>query len=118
MYSEEQLNEVIAQSEVESNIILAKQELEKREKALKEKVKRCNEISNKADNYLKSKSISSVLDENNRCKPIFVNNMPKISEMKEGAEYIEKGTGSTVKIHKLKEDKDGAAKEKDNKENI
>ena len=118
MYSEEQLNEVIAQSEVELNIILAKQELKKREKALKEKVKRCNEISNKADNYLKSKSISSVLDENNKCKPIFVNNMPKISEMKEGAEYIEKGTGSTVKIHKLKEDKDGAAKEKDNKENI
>lgn len=118
MYSEEQLNEVIAQSEVESNIILAKQELEKREKALKEKAKRCNEISNKADNYLKSKSISSVLDENNRCKPIFVNNMPKISEMKEGVEYIEKGTGSTVKIHKLKEDKDGAAKEKDNKENV
>ena len=87
-------------------------------KELKEKVKRCNEISNKADNYLKSKSISSVLDENNRCKPIFVNNMPKISEMKEGVEYIEKGTGSTVKIPKLKEDKDGAAKEKDNKENI
>ena len=44
--------------------------------------------------------------------------MPKISEMKEGVEYIEKGTGSTVKIHKLKEDKDGAAKEKDNKENV
>ena len=118
MYSEEQLNEVIAQSEVESNIILAKQELEKREKALKEKVKRCNEISNKADKYFESKSISSVLDENNSCKPIFVNNIPKISEMKEGVEYIEKGTGSTVKIHKLKEDKDGAAKEKDNKENV
>ena len=57
-------------------------------------------------------------DENNSYKPIFVNNIPKISEMKEGVEYIEKGTGSTVKIHKLKEDKDGAAKEKDNKENI
>ena len=88
-------------SEVASNIIIAKQELEKREKALKEKVKRCNEISNKADNYLKRKSISSVLDENNSCKPIFVNNMPKISEMKEGVEYIEKGTGSTVKIQNL-----------------
>ena len=110
MYSEEQLNEVIAQSEVESNIIIAKQELEKREKALKEKVKRCNEISNKADNYLKRKSISSVLDENNSYKPIFVNNIPKISEMKEGVEYIEKGTGSTVKIHKLKEDKDATNK--------
>ena len=118
MYSEEQLNEVIAQSEVVSNIILAKQELEKREKVLKEKAKRCNEISNKADKYFESKSISSVLDENNSYKPIFVNNIPKISEMKEGVEYIEKGTGSTVKIHKLKEDKDGAAKEKDNKENI
>ena len=56
IYSEEQLNEVVAQSEAESNIILAKQELEKREKALKEKVKRCNEISNKADKYFESKS--------------------------------------------------------------
>ena len=110
IYSEEQLNEVVAQSEVESNIILAKQELEKREKALKEKVKRCNEISNKADKYFESKSISSVLDENNSCKPIFVNNIPKISEMKEGVEYIEKGTGSTVKIPKLKEDKDATNK--------
>lgn len=117
MYSEEQLNEVIEQSEVELNITLAKQELEKREKELKEKVKRYNEISNKANKYLEIKSMSSVLDDNG-CKPIFVNDTPKISEMEEGVEYIEKGTGSTVKIHKLKEDKDGAAKEKDNKENL
>lgn len=98
MYSEEQLNEVIAQSEVESNIILAKQELEKREKALKEKVKRCNEISNKADNYLKSKSISSVLDENNSCKPIFVNSTPKNSEMEEGAVDKLKENIKTIKL--------------------
>lgn len=98
MYSEEQLNEVIAQSEVELNIILAKQELKKREKALKEKVKRCNEISNKADNYLKSKSISSVLDENNSCKPIFVNSTPKNSEMEEGAVDKLKENIKTIKL--------------------
>lgn len=88
---------------MELNITLAKQELEKREKALKEKVKRCNEITKQADKYLERKPISSILDDvldDNGCKPIFVNNMQKNSD-------IEKGI-----------DEDGTAKEKDNKENI
>ena len=109
-YTDEQLNEVIEQSEVEANVNLAKQELEKRferKKKLQEQVNTWNEISKRAENYAKPVTQVSILDE-----------LPKISEMEEGVTYIEKGTGSSGKIHRAKKDNDGTTKEEDNKEDI
>ena len=109
-YTDEQLNEVIEQSEIETNVNLAKQELEKRierKKKLQEQVNTWNEISKRAENYAKPVTQVSILDE-----------LPKISEMEEGITYIEKGTGSSGKIHRIKKDNDGATKEEDNKEDI
>lgn len=109
-YTDEQLNEVIEQSEVETNVNLAKQELEKRlerKKKLQEQVNTWNEISKRAENYAKPVTQVSILDE-----------LPKISEMEEGVTYIEKGTGSSGKIHRVKKDNDGTTKEEDNKEDI
>ena len=109
-YTDEQLNEVIEQSEVEANVNLAKQELEKRferKKKLQEQVNTWNEISKRAENYAKPVTQVSILDE-----------LPKISEMEEGVTYIEKGTGSSGKIHRVKKDNDGTTKEEDNKEDI
>lgn len=109
-YTDEQLNEVIEQSEVETNVNLAKQELEKRverKKKLQEQVNTWNEISKRAEIYAKPVTQVSILDE-----------LPKISEMEDGVTYIEKGTGSSGKIHRIKKDNDGATKEEDNKEDI
>lgn len=109
-YTDEQLNEVIEQSEVETNVNLAKQELEKRlerKNKLQEQVNTWNEISKRAENYAKPVTQVSILDE-----------LPKISEMEEGVTYIEKGTGSSGKIHRVKKDNDGTTKEEDNKEDI
>ena len=96
-YTDEQLNEVIEQSEVETNVELAKKELEKREEEMKKKVDTFKDINKQVEELDKNKN--KQLDES-------------------------KGTGTSATYHKkdvlmtYEEYKDGTTKEKDNKEDV
>lgn len=114
-YSEEKLNEIIENSEIEKNVELAKKELERREEEMKKKVDTFKDINKQVEELDKNK--------NKQFGSVYVEDI-KTSEMEEGVKYIEKGTGTSATYHKkddlmtYEEYKDGTTEEKDNKEDV